>query len=359
MTANPSSGLALDGPDDWLRLDLNLLRLFDAVHRLGSVSRAADELGLSQPAASQGLARLRLHWRDALFERAGNGVRPTPRAQVLAVGVGAALALLRHTLADPAGFDPRSSQRRFQVHLSDLGEVRFLPRLMALLQAHAPGVQLQVQSLPVAQIAQALHSGRLDLAVGYFPELQDTHQQVLLRDQYGVAVSATHPVVRPYRAAWRRSDDAACESLLGGLHYAAVRSHRHAMELMRVARLEGQVRLNTEHFMVLPALVRQSELAVVVPQQVVALWADGEAPQLASATVRRLRRAARGRKGAGTAGPTDSAAAYAVLPWPRGSAALALAGLTVAAHWSPRAERDPGHLWLRTHMVPLADEYPT
>ena len=67
--------------------DLNLLRLFDAVYRLRSVSRAALALGLSQPAASQGLTRLRLQLRDALFVRAGGGVRPTPRAERLATAV--------------------------------------------------------------------------------------------------------------------------------------------------------------------------------------------------------------------------------------------------------------------------------
>jgi DNA-binding transcriptional LysR family regulator len=328
---------------DWHLLDLNLLRLFETVYRLGSVSRAAEALGLTQPAASQGLARLRLHWHDALFERAGQGVRPTPRAQSLAAGVGPALALLRHALADPDGFDPATSTRRFLLHMSDLGEVRFLPQLMAMLQAHAPAVQLQAQSWPVGQIAEALHSGRLDLAVGYFPELQDTCRRVLLHDRYGVAVRAGHRVVRPYQSAWRRGDDAACESLLAGLHYVAVRAHRHAMQLMQVARLEPQVRLNTEHFMVLPALVRHSDLAVVVPHQVVALWDPF------TAALPGPRRADRGTRRTPSPSQAKAAATYAVLPWPRRSAAFA--AMTVSAHWSQRVDKDPGHRWLREHLA--------
>ena len=74
-------------------IDLNLLRLFDAVYRTRNVSRAAEELGLSQPATSQALTRLRLLLRDPLFERVAGGVRPTARSERLAHSVQAGLAL--------------------------------------------------------------------------------------------------------------------------------------------------------------------------------------------------------------------------------------------------------------------------
>lgn len=96
------------------RLDLNLLRLFDAVMRHGHVSRAAHELNLTQPAASQGLMRLRRELHDPLFERTGSGVRPTPRAQRLAEPVRSALVLLQGALQEaPPAFDPARSQRVF------------------------------------------------------------------------------------------------------------------------------------------------------------------------------------------------------------------------------------------------------
>ena len=102
-------------------LDLNLLRVFDVVYRHGSVSRAADELGLSQPAASQAVTRLRLLLGDALFERVHGGVRPTPRADRLAGAVRAALATLEVALAEAHAFDPQAAQQRFRLHLSDIG----------------------------------------------------------------------------------------------------------------------------------------------------------------------------------------------------------------------------------------------
>src|SRR5688572_1055572 len=103
-------------------VDLNLLRLFDAVYRTRNVSRAAELLDLTQPAASQGLTRLRALIHDPLFMRAAGGVQPTPKAQRLAVPVREALATLEQALGETAGFDPALSVRSFQLHMSDIGE---------------------------------------------------------------------------------------------------------------------------------------------------------------------------------------------------------------------------------------------
>ena len=92
-------------------LDLNLLRLFDAVYRTRNVSRAAELLDLTQPAASQGLTRLRGLLNDPLFMRAGGGVQPTPRADRLADAVRLALAAIEQALAESAEFEPLQSRR--------------------------------------------------------------------------------------------------------------------------------------------------------------------------------------------------------------------------------------------------------
>ncbi|RYY81048.1 MAG: LysR family transcriptional regulator, partial [Comamonadaceae bacterium] len=122
-------------------LDLNLLRLFDAVYRCASVSRAAEQLDLTQPAASQGLTRLRTLLHDPLFVRASGGVAPTPKARRLAAPVRSALVLLEQALNESAAFDPLRSGRTFRIHMSDIGEARFLPELMAALRTLAPGVR--------------------------------------------------------------------------------------------------------------------------------------------------------------------------------------------------------------------------
>ncbi|HVR54910.1 MAG TPA: LysR family transcriptional regulator, partial [Pseudorhodoferax sp.] len=180
-------------------LDLNLLRLFDAVGRTRNVSRAADLLDISQPAASQGLARLRKLLNDPLFVRAGAGVRPTPRAEALGSAVREALGLLEQALQAQQHFDPASARQVFRIHLSDIGEARFLPELMAALLRAAPGVRVESMPLPANEIADALDAGRIDLAFGFLPTVQGTEQVALLRDRYTVLVRAGHPLLRARR----------------------------------------------------------------------------------------------------------------------------------------------------------------
>ncbi len=157
-------------------IDLNLLRLFDTVQRTGNVSRAAEALNLTQPAASQGLSRLRGLLHDPLFVRAAGGVAPTQRAQRMAGVVRRALAALEQTIGETGQFDPLLSRRSFRLHMSDIVEGRFLPELRAGLRQRAQQVRLETAPPPVAEIAAALDSGRIDLAVGYLPEVRDTQR---------------------------------------------------------------------------------------------------------------------------------------------------------------------------------------
>src|SRR5690349_2570118 len=102
-------------------LDMNLLRLFDAVYRLGSVSRAAEALGLSQPAASQALTRLRLALGDVLFVRANGRMRPTLRAERLASVVQPAMTAIHEVLEEEDTFEPSRSRMTLRLHMSDIG----------------------------------------------------------------------------------------------------------------------------------------------------------------------------------------------------------------------------------------------
>ena len=106
-------------------LDLNLLRVFDAVYRQKSVSRAAEALGLSQPAVSYGLAKLRRMYGDALFVRMQRGVQPTPVAVQIAGPIAAAMQILRGTIKK-VEFVPSEARRTFRVAMSDIGERDFL-----------------------------------------------------------------------------------------------------------------------------------------------------------------------------------------------------------------------------------------
>jgi DNA-binding transcriptional LysR family regulator len=288
-------------------VDLNLLRLFDAVYRLRSVSRAADALQLSQPAASQGLARLRTQVHDALFTRAGRGVRPTPRADRLATAVQSAIATLEEALNEGDRLDPRSARLVQRLHLSDIGEARFLPDLLATLHQEAPTVQVQSFPLPHDEIAGALDAGVIDFAIGFLPTVRGTQRADLLRDRYALLLRAGHPL------AHGRSPRLA---ELSRLEYAAVRSHSETLRILQQLKLHERVRLTAAHFLALPAIVQRTDLAVVMPRNIARGFAAG--------------------------------GAFTVVE-PR----LPQREFAVSLHWSRRFEPDPAHRWMRQLLLRL------
>lgn len=292
-------------------VDLNLLRLFDAVYRTRNVSRAAELLDLTQPAASQGLSRLRTLIQDPLFMRTAGGVQPTPKAQRLAEPVRHALATLEQALGETAGFDPAQSTRTFHIHMSDIGESRFLPELMVALRERAPGVRVQTLPVPRAQIVEALDAGRIDFAFGFLPMVKDTQRVRLLEDRYVVLLREGHPFTRKRRPA------AALLKALRELEFVAVRSHAETLRIVQQMQLEDRLRLVTEHFLVLPSIVKATDLAAVMPRNI-----------------------ARGFEGG-----------YAIV-----EPAFPQRDFVVSLHWSRRFEADPGHRWLRAVIEELFRE---
>ncbi|WP_343589568.1 LysR substrate-binding domain-containing protein [Paracidovorax wautersii] len=240
-------------------LDLNLLRVFDVIYRTRNVSRAAQQLGMSQPSTSQALTRLRLALGDPLFERTRGGVRPTPRADDLARSVQDGLAQLEAGLASEKPFDPQRSSAELRIHLTDIGEARFLPQLMRELRRVAPGIALKAQAWPQAEIAKALESGDLHLAIGFLPELTTANHAQLLTDRYAVLVRAGHPIATPLKR------NTLSLVRLRSLDLIAVRSHAQTLQMLRTAHLEGQVKLTTSTFLALPDLVRSTDLGVLMP----------------------------------------------------------------------------------------------
>ncbi|OYU13549.1 MAG: LysR family transcriptional regulator [Comamonadaceae bacterium PBBC1] len=309
-------------------LDLNLLRLFDAVWRTRSVSLAAQQLGMSQPAASQGLARLRAVLGDALFERSGSGVRSTPRADRLAQGVQSALATIEQALNASQLFDPQRSTRVLRLHLSDIGEARFLPELVLALQGLAPGMRVEALPLPHAQIGAGLDNGQLDLAIGFLPEVVQTLQQPLLSDRYVLLMRKEHPVA----LRWGRMNDSMSEplvcadssaspgalapALLAELEFAAVRTHSDTLRILELMHWQHRLRLTVSHFLSLPGIVRSSDLAVLMPRN----FAQGFAETGALALI---------------------------------EPDLPLRDFTVSMHWSARFDKDPCLQWLRSTVSRL------
>jgi DNA-binding transcriptional LysR family regulator len=295
-------------------LDLNLLRLFEAVYRLGSVSRAADAVGLSQPAASQGLTRLRLALGDALFVRAGGSMRPTLRAERLASVVQPAIAAIQDVLREDDAFDPTASTMTLRLHMGDIGEARLLPELIATLHREAPGIRVQTAPLPHGQIADALETGAIHFALGFLPSVNATERMDLLRDHYAVLVRAGHPLLAA-------DPDNASVPDLHRLEFVAVRSHSETLRILQVLGLDNRVVVTSEHFLALPAIIERTDLAVVMPHAIALRFIDSKRYALLSNTL------------------------------PRSS-------FTVSLHWSKRFQLDPAHAWIRRLFIQLFTSHP-
>src|SRR5262249_34765551 len=166
-------------------IDLNLLVVFDALMKERNVTRAAATIGLSQPAVSNALARLRAQIGDRLFIRGARAMLPTPRALELAPEVDAALNHLRAALQRPS-FRADKSRAVFRLGASDEIEVSLVPRLVERLGAVAPGVAMRWSRLHglFAVPEQELQSGELDFAVGAFPRPAPTEAGLLFHELY-------------------------------------------------------------------------------------------------------------------------------------------------------------------------------
>jgi DNA-binding transcriptional LysR family regulator len=290
-------------------VDLNLLHAFQAVHAAGSVTRAAERLGVSQPTVSHALKRLRRLYRDPLFVRTQGGMAPTAKADRLAEAVRQALHVLDVAIQEGVRYDPAASDRTFRLHMSDIGETVFLPRLLHVLAKQAPNIRLETYQFDDKDIGPALESGRIDLAVGYIPALSEVEQTPLLSEHYVVLMRSGHPLASraPTRAA------------LAKLRYAVVRSHGATARALKDLGLSANIRLSMPHFLVLPRILAETDLAVVMPARLAEVFcAMGD-----YATWR----------------PRVNPKAF-----------------DVSLHWSWRYAGDPGMRWLRELIVTLFGE---
>ena len=253
-------------------LDLNLLRVFDALMQERKVVTAAEQLHLSAPAVSNALARLRRATGDALFTRSTQGMQPTPHALAMAQTLGSALAAIDASLARPARFEPATSQRRFCIAMTDIGEIVFLPALMRALQQQAPGVGISTERNAGSHTRDAMARGSTDLAVGWLPDLDaGFHQRRLFEQRYVCLMAKGHPLARGRLTASRFS--AARHALVAG----EGTGHERIDRLLREQGLQRPALLRLPHFVAVPWIVRDSDLVVTVPLKL----AEQVAPALA------------------------------------------------------------------------------
>ena len=246
-------------------IDLNLLRVLQAVDEEGSVTLGAQRLGLSQPAVSNALARLRRTMGDPLFVRSSQGMEPTPRARRLLDALNAAMGLITEGLRNATAFDPERAEETCNLLVSDLGEIVYLPRLMEYLLNHAPGVRVRIRQLARSDYAKALETGLADLAIGYLADPRGSlRHRHLFNDNFVCMVRRGHPVAEHERLTLERYLN---------LPHAVVsrRGGREGLVTAALASLgvERRVSLVVPHFAATPGVIAASDLAVTVPSDLV------------------------------------------------------------------------------------------
>jgi DNA-binding transcriptional LysR family regulator len=242
-------------------IDLNLLRVFLAIWDLRSLTAAGERLGLTQPAISHALRRLRGHFNDPLFVRATNRMLPTDTAVRLHEPLDQAFAIINRALKERAAFDPRLTQRTFRIAMSDIAEVYSLPRLMTKLTRIAPFARIDVVPFVPDNVVAAMRSGEVDLAIGHIKNTdEDCFSIDVFNDRFVCLVRAGHPIARARLT----------KASFAGLRffYARITSpiHHQTIEQWFADRDIGSQIAVRGHFMVAPEIVRNSDLAAIFPE---------------------------------------------------------------------------------------------
>ena len=292
---------------DLSSVDLNLLKLFEALVRERSVTQAGLRLGLSQPAASRALGRLRTMLGDRLVVRGKLGLELTPRGEALAGPVAKLLDDARG-IVSPAIFDPASARGRVTIAAHDHLSLTVLAGLMDRFERHAPALSLHIAQ-PAGDNVRLIEQGGADLALGIFEALPGSlHRRGLYADSLVCVMRADHPVV---------AEGLSLERYVSLRHVAVTISGvgESAVDVALSARgFTRHVALRVPHFLAGATLVADSDMILTLPGRLARLLAQ------------RL--------------------PLALLDVP-----LQLAPLSPSMIWHERLHRDPAHVWVRQQLV--------
>jgi len=243
-------------------IDLNLLVVFKQLLAERSVSRAAEALGLSQPAVSNALARLRKLMGDELFLRTPAGMEPTPFAEQLAESVTYGLGMIHSALNQRSTFEPATSTRSFVIGMTDIGEIYFLPKLMERLRRDAPGVTVSTLRNTAAHLRDDMEAGKVDLAIGLLPQLKaGFFQRRLFRQRYVCMFRKGHKLDKRKMSI---AEFSAAEHLLV---VSEGTGHGKVDEVLKRSGIERRVSLTVPHFVAIGHILQATDMVATVPER--------------------------------------------------------------------------------------------
>ncbi|ODX67383.1 LysR family transcriptional regulator CalR [Vibrio parahaemolyticus] len=239
-------------------VDLNLLTVFDAVMQEQNITRAAHNLGMSQPAVSNAVARLKVMFNDELFMRQGRGIQPTQRARQLFGPIRQALQLIRNELPSSV-FQPESSTRLFKLAICSPCDMRFAPKIMAKINQQAPNVQLHLDAEFDRLLSERMRYQEIDFVIDYarFDE-QGFSSTEIFKDELVVIASKTHP---------RIQGGVSAEQLINEKHAKLSKVHgQRSFSEQAYRELDCQAAYEGSSLSNLLYVVSQSELVTIAPR---------------------------------------------------------------------------------------------
>lgn len=247
-------------------MDLNLLRLFVALYELRSITIAAERLFVSQPAASQSLAKLRRSLDDQLFERSGRRMLPTRLADSLYPEFRAALARIDGAVSDARAFDAGSTPRRFRIALSELGEIGFLNAILLAIAAQAPHATVEAVPLDVEALPEWLEAGAVDLAITSSPIAGDFDRTTIKSETYVALMSRTHPLA---------DRELTLEAYAASKHLTVANDSGMPSVNAALARAGVEITpaVQVHHFSALASLLLGTDYVATAPGSFVSSWA--------------------------------------------------------------------------------------
>lgn len=177
--------------------DLNLLTVFDAVMQVQNITRASEILGMSQPAVSNAVSRLKIMFNDDLFVRSGRGIQPTTRARQLFGPIRQALQMVMNELPG-AGFDVRTSMRQFNIALCSPLDIKFTANIINTLDSMTSSISIKLQAIIPDNIEHQLRYQNIEFVIGYRRfEGSDFCNQILFTDELVLVCAQNHPRISP------------------------------------------------------------------------------------------------------------------------------------------------------------------
>ncbi|WP_419834746.1 LysR family transcriptional regulator [Endozoicomonas atrinae] len=306
------------------RVDLNLMVYLDVLLRERNVTRAAEQLGITQPAMSNGLRRLRELFNDPLLIRTSEGMTPTERALELQPLIREALLAMEKTIQPKEKFDPETSQRVFRIMASDYAESTLIPLVLKQVRSLAPSVTLDVLT-PSDVSFHDVEQGWVDMAINRFDSLpQSFYQSRIWQDDFSCVVSRENPILNNFTLDSYLQSQHIWASKTGmgvgvGVNPEDVQRLGWVDEALAAVGKKRKISVFTRHYQVAMLLSAQNDLIATLPSRL----ADIERFSTKLAVVRP--------------------------PFEIPSFDLSMA-------WSPLLHHDSAHQWLRQIIKSVAEE---